>query len=290
MSHDTSREKPPLGTIIESQLDWLTMSWDEGTKADRVEAWAYSRGQAEERLGALATPFRLMGYEGWTLGRVRFGRRDGDALLQLSGDLAEKYADTLVPEADRISRVDLAVTIRMPTYAPFIAEDHYAEAHNHHAEHPKSATPWLVQDADGGSTFYIGRRASDRFFRCYNKEAEQAAVKDERGVDHYAACWRYELECKGGQARPVAAAAVSAASRPAFVREQLHHYCELHGLRPLFASDDNGVLVPGFRRRSDTESRLGWLRKSVNPAILKMIAEVDRAEILDALGLGQEPS
>jgi DNA relaxase NicK len=276
MDNDKATAPASQGRVVEAQLDWLTLGWEEGQAADRAEAWAFSRGQAERRAGFREAPFRLMGYEGWAVGRVRFGRRDGPALLQLSGDLAEKNADTLVPHATRISRVDIAVTVRLDPADPFLGETSYAEASNHYAEHPASALPWIVQTGSGGCTAYVGSRTSDRFLRIYDE-----------GAAHYKSCWRYELECKGTSAKPMALAVVSAADRPAFIQQQLHHYCLAHGIGPAFDDRGGRVLIPGFRRRSDTESRLNWIRRSVNPAILSLLSEVDRAEILDALGLGE---
>jgi DNA relaxase NicK len=286
MADPTQGKATPQGEIIESQLDWLTCSFDEGAKSDRVQAWAYSRAQHEKRAGARELPFRLMGFEGWTVGRVRLGLRDGTALLQLSGDLAERYASELVTVADRISRVDLAVTVRLPRRYDYLGEDAYAQASNYRASHPKAALPWIVQDDDNGCTMYVGRRASDRFLRLYNKAAEQIAQGDKEGVQHYERCWRYELEIKGRTARPAALAAVQTEDRPMHCQQQLHRFCTQHGIEPAYGVDQQAVLVPGFRRRSDYESRLAWLKKSVNPAVMQMMEEGDREDILEALGLG----
>lgn len=285
MTNGTTSDMAPQSTVIESQIDWLTAGWNEGPKADRAEAWAFSRAQRERREGADEKPFSLLGFSGWTVGRVRFGRRSGDALLQLSGDLAEVYGDMVVAEADRVSRVDVAVTVRLSLEDLFLGETTYAQAVTHREEHPKSALPWIVQDGDGGCTTYVGHRSSDRFLRVYNKQAEAAASGDQDSARRYANCWRYELECKGTVAFPMAVAVVGAADRPAFIQQQLHDYTVKHGILPAFGPSGNRVLIPGFRRRSDYQTRLTWLRSSVNPAILTMLEVGDRAEIMDALGL-----
>lgn len=281
---------PPDGQdrVIEAQLDWLTCGWDAGAKADRALAWAFAKAQHERRLGFKNAPFRLMGFEGYAVGRVRCGQRDGAVLLQLSGDLAEQHAAVVAFEADRVSRVDLAVTVQLAQRDPFLGESAYAQASNYRAEHPKSAMPWLVQDDDGGCTAYVGHRASDRFLRIYNKHAESVAAGDAEAVTRYERCWRYELECKGGASQPTAICALAVPDRPAHIQQLLHDYCSAHGIEPRFPSRGDRVLLPGFRRRSDYYSRLSWLRKAVNPAILSMLEVGDRGEILDALGLGLE--
>lgn len=274
------------GTVIESQIDWLTLGWDDGPKADRAEAWAFSRAQAERRAGYRELPFRLLGFDGWSVGRVRFGRRADAALLQLSGDLAESYADTVVAQADRLSRIDLAVTVRLAEPDELLGETTYAQAENHWQENHKRAQPWMIQDAAGGCTVYVGKRSSDRFLRVYNKEAESKDGGDPAAIVRYPNCWRYELELKGLAARPAALAAVGATDRPAFVQQYVHDYVSDHGIRAAFLPGGDRVLLPGFRRRSDYGTRLAWVRRSVNPALKQMLEEGDRAEILDALGLG----
>ena len=287
MSNATTIGENGQGVVIESQVDWLTAGWDEGDKADRAEAWAFSRAQREKRDGYREAPFRLLGFDGYAVGRIRFGRRSGDALLQLSGQLAEDNLGRIVAEAHRISRVDLAVTVRLSRADPFLGEATYAQACNHRAEHPAAARPWIVQDDDGGCTAYIGKRSSDRFLRVYNKEAEAKGREDAKQEAHYQACWRYELECKGVQALPVARAVSFTSDRRAFIQQYLHRFCSRRGIEPAYDPNDHNVLVPGFSRRSDTESRLTWLKRTVNPAIIQLLAEVDRADILDALGLGE---
>lgn len=274
------------GVVMEAQLDWLTAGFDVGAKADRAEAWAFARAQAEKRSGEREKPFALLGFSGWTVGRVRWGRRADAALLQLSGQLAEDYATTILAKADRVSRVDLAVTVRLAERDDLLGESTYAQAENHYDAHPKTAIPSIIQDGAGGCTVYVGRRTSDRFLRVYNKAAESIAGGDPIAIARYPNCWRYELECKGSAARPAALAAVRALDRAAHLQQYVYDYATDHGIRPAFGAVGNRVLEPGFRRRSDYGTRLAWLQRSVNPAILAMLEVGDRAEILDALGLG----
>lgn len=274
------------GQVIESQLDWLTAGWNEGPAADRAEAWALAQQAAEARAGGRPIPFALMGYQGTTVGRVRFGRRSDAALLQLSGDLAERHADDVLGSAERISRVDLAVTVRLAHPDGFLGEETYAQACNWRDLHPTSAIPSLVQDDDGGSTAYVGRRSSDRYLRVYNKEAECRARDDKKEAAHYLRCWRYELEVKGSPAFGSVRLACAAADRSTFLQSQLYAYCVEHGITPAFIPTHDAPLVPGFRRRSDAETRMAWLRRAVNPAILNLLEVKDRADILEALGLG----
>lgn len=289
MTNGTASAEPTQDHVIESQLDWITCGWDEGPKADRAEAWALAYQAAEARAGGRAIPFALMGFQGTTVGRVRFGRRSDAALLQLSGQLAEDRADDVLGSADRVSRVDLAVTVRLHTPDPFLGESTYAQACNHHDIHSASALPSIHADGDGGCTAYVGKRASDRYLRVYNKQAECESRDDADQAAHYQNCWRYELQTGGSVAFSSLRLACASSDRSAFIMNQLHAYCLDHGIAPAFTPTHDAPLVSGFRRRSDAETRMAWLKRAVNPAILTLLEVKDRSDILEALGLGGGP-
>jgi len=275
--------------VVESQLDWLTVAVHSQERNLDLEHFADELMRTSEagqnELGA----FRLNGYVGWRCGRVRYGTRQGAGLVQLSGQLAEDHFGELYPWVDRISRLDLAVTVRTPHYDPELGERHYYCADQWVRRKPHAALPWYVGDARGGFTFYVGDRASDYFFRCYNKQAESR--QDPEQARHYERCWRYELECKGGTAGLVARDIDTAGDRDRAWRVQgmVFDYCSRHGFAPAFAAEGGQRLTPGFRRRSDRETRLDWLAKSVAPAVRWLLDQGDRDAVLELLGLQEPP-
>lgn len=272
-------------TVIESQLDWLTCAAHTERGADEFAHLAQMFYQTTELPDAKPAPFRLKGYEGWQAGRVRFGARPGAAIIQLSGDLARAHFDTLYPLADSISRLDIAVTARLSQPDPFLGSRSYREAAHWYGLHPQAARPEQHSDADGGYTCYIGNRSSDWFLRVYNKEAESR--DDAAAAERYRNSWRYELECKGGTCGVLAAeiAARDGEDRAADIQSMLHEYCTHHGITPPFPHAGGAKLVPGFRRRSDRDSKLAWLAKSVAPAVSWLRDTGDIADIYQALGL-----
>lgn len=273
------------GTVIESQLDWLTFAVHTRDGVDWLKHSANRWATVERDAGNKVDPFRLMGYEGFRVGRVRYGERENAALVQLSGDLAEKLFDEVHGSQDSLTRIDLAVTVRLPEYQPDVAAEHFAEAMDHRAEKPHAARPQLVQDGDGGSTCYVGDRSSDWFLRVYNKQRECEHQRDEDGAERYQRCWRYELEVKGGAAAPVALLASRAASRSAWVQGRVYDYASAHGIDPRFPSTGDRVPLSGFRRRSDADTRLRWLRASVRPALEWLEGLGYSTEARKALGL-----
>jgi DNA relaxase NicK len=231
------------------------------------------------------TRFRLKGYEAWQVGRVRCGTRAGAAIIQLSGDLAATHFDTLRPIADTISRLDIAVTARLAERDDELGLRTYTQASRWYEGHNHAARPEAHQDADGGYTCYVGARTSDWHLRVYNKEAESR--DDPAQAEHYARCWRYELECKGPTVAVLAGeiAAHDGDDRARDIQSMVHEYVSHHGMTPVFPHSGGATLVKGFRRRSDRQSRLDWLERSVKPAVNWLSQTGDIADIYAALGL-----
>ena len=275
--------------VIESQADWLTVSAHGRDRAQGLAWLAHEWASAEKRKDDFVRPWRLMGYVGQMCGRVRWGQRDEDCcLVQLSGDVADKHLEEAVTLADTVTRVDMAVTIRTKSYDFNLGGNAYLHACWYHEANPTSALPWRVVNAAGGETVYIGSRESDYFCRIYDKFQESVQRRDPDDAEHYAQCWRYELECKGRVASPTAMALVAAPSRPAHCQRAVYDYLHEHGVEPGYPVDGQRVLVPGFRRRSDAESRLAHLSRNVRPTIeaLRQIGRLDDAII--ALGLADD--
>jgi len=272
-------------TVIESQLDWLTAAVHNGASAAHLERLANAWSAQEQHCGEQRVPFRLKGYDGFQRGRVRFGSREGAALVQLSGDLAARHFDTLVPLADSISRLDIAVTVRLPETDDDLGLRSFRQAKRWYDDHNHAALPSYHGDALGGYTCYVGDRSSDWFLRIYNKAAES---RDDPGQsEHYRHCWRYELECKGPTAPRLAAALAvpDEGHRSADIQQMLHDYVGRHGILPTFDQTGGQSLVKGFRRRSDRDSKLAWLAKSVRPTIAWLADTGDAADIWQALNV-----
>lgn len=274
------------GSIIESQVDWLTVSAHGRSGAQNMLDLARGLAEAERQKGNRLRRWQLMGYEGHHIGAVEYGQRDENAtVLRLIGDAAHTYFDVATSIADTVSRLDIAATWRAAPPDPLIGRNAYSLAEAFHREHPRSARPSFVGDADGGFTCYIGRRTCDTFFRIYNKEAEAKAKDDDEGAKRYESCWRFELEAKASVAARMAQVIADHEDRPHFVQGYIVSFLEAHGIAPPFLAGSPQTLLPGFRRRADAESRLKHLSRNVRPTIdwLRTEGKLDLAR--KALGL-----
>jgi len=274
------------GAVIEAQPDWLTVSVHSQKGVERMGALARILQDAERAEGNKLRKYQMMGYQGTIAGRVAYGTRDASAAeLRLSGDMAALAFDDAVACGDRITRLDVAVTWQSPVPVPHLGMHDYLRAKAWWQDHPASALPSRNGDAAGGFTFYLGKRASEYYFREYNKEAQERAQMKDRYDGRYDRCWRFELETKASVPWALMKKLRAAEDRAEFVQGYVHTYMVGHGLTPPFLSLGGQQLVPGFRRASDADSKIAHLGKNVKPTLdwLREQGELERA--LDALGL-----
>lgn len=274
------------GTVIESQVDWLTVSAHGRDAASNMLDYAHGLARREKGRGNRERRWRLQGYEGSHVGRVEYGQRDQEStIVRLIGALAEESLTDALSLADAVTRTDIAVTYRADPPDPFIGRNCYTNAELFYVKNPRAARPWFTGDAQGGFTCYVGARESSAFFRIYNKAAECVSTGDTEGLERYRGCWRFELEGKASLAGALANLVDDSADRADTVLRYVVSYAEAHGIPTPFMVDGPRSLLPGFRRRSDAESRIQHLARNVKPTLdwLREAGELDRA--LNALGL-----
>lgn len=270
------------GAVIESQVDWLTLTCTDREKLIDFRTWARHVLNAEGLQDNKPADFSRFGYTGVRAGRCSWGERaDGD-MATLSGDLANLELDRAMSLATNCSRVDLAVTFHFDNPPLCLERDYYHEYAEWAAprEHPSLGV--LVQNTNGGSTLYVGSRASDTYLRVYNKGAESGDVR-------YKDCHRFEVEVKGGRAAPTATEVSLCDAPQAHVQAAVHAYCWEHGVIPPFDSFGGARIVPGFRRRSDADSKLAWLKTQVRPTVAWLEESGHAGRVVAALGLESEP-
>lgn len=279
MTHDS-------GVLIESQVDWLTASAHGKERSQRLLDVAHHVSKEEASQGNQKRRWRLMGYEGYRVGRIAYGRRDdASCLVQLSGNAAEVALADVLGESDVVTRIDLAATWRATPPDPLLGRNQYALAELWHRSHPTSARPWFVGDSQGGWTTYLGSRQSSTFLRIYDKGAESLASDDREGLERYRGCWRFELEAKAAMAGALATMVEDRTDRAEYIRDYLVSFLEAHGMSAPFLAGQPVALLPGFRRRSDEESRLKHLARNVRPTVQWLESRGRGQDLREALGI-----
>lgn len=266
------------GTIKESALDYLTLTFKPGWNREAARARALALQAAEDAQGEPRKPFRLHGYVGVADGRVAWGDRPDGSLLQLAGATAELEASLLLPLASHVSRVDLAVTVHLPDKSLDPAKEGYASGLAFQPTHGKAPIYDYRERSDGGKQLSIGSRTSPRYGRVYAK-FEQCKLP------FYLDCFRYECELKGPVAPHSAARAVGSADRGAFVAAYVHKYFSERAVPCYFDTPDPDVRLDSYRPRTSDLSRALWLARACKPVIDKLIARGRIADVAAALGL-----
>ncbi len=264
--------------ILESRLDWLSATIKPGKRQTvvkgRVAAWIDARvDQGYDRSG-----FKTPLYEGFRTDGIAFGERTDDALITLSGPMAQVHGPTLITWADTISRLDVEVTLREPNLRANWAV--YVDALASLDERVKSGQlqTRLITKRPRGVTSYIGEGASDRMLRCYDKTAQSK--------DRYPpGCWRWEVQYRHKRAERVAQKLLDGSVLAA---ECLGVVCAAYA--------DHRIAVPtlciandwkdaGITLATDDERRLEWLKRCVAPAVERLTDHFGLDLVLDALGL-----
>jgi len=276
--------------VLESQVDWVTVAYHGHEQTDILGDFANGLIAGEVAAGNDPRPFDVNGYVGWRVGRVRYGERAEAGLLQLSGQLAEDHLHDLVPYASTVTRLDLAVTLRLDPPDILYGTGQYAQFVDHYHATEGSALPWEVADADTGHTVYLGSRRSDAFYRLYNKEQQCRADADAEGLEVYRACWRHELELHDDAAKAVAVALLAEPARAPALSGYVGDYVRKHGGSVDWDTSAAPAQVGSFRRRSDRATRLRWFAKQVAPALDRELQRGNQLEVWRALGLQGAPT
>jgi hypothetical protein len=268
-------------TVKEAQVDWLTLTFKEGGPWIRAKANALALQAAEARDGEDTTPVWFKGYTGEQCGRVGILQRDDGGLIRVSGALADEAFPHLQPLASNVSRIDLAVTLRLPPGYPNPMKEGYARGPT--MVPPRGAAPdyQLIEHSRKGTTLYVGSRTSPRFGRVYDKWAESQ-------LDFYRGCTRYELEAKSRLAARLAAVVASAPDRRSTIRAVVRDYFEPRGVTVDCDDDDPDVRVSAYRPRTSDLSRLHWLSTQVKGVADDLRARGRGADVDAALGTNAE--
>lgn len=249
--------------VLSAGIDWITTTTRDEHRRTFVGMLARKWLSAAAADGHEIKDLSWNGYIGQRTEGVSFGDRGDGTLVRLSGEQARLHADVLAARVDHVSRLDFQVTLRdenenrdwAEVAANLLAQDERISS--------GQTSTVLVTGNKTGSTLYIGRRVSDRFFRLYNKHAESKGAWPE-------GTWRWEVEYKGRRAETWSSRIANCAWSPDDSRAVV-----------VAAFGDYGLDVPAGRipsrwadksprKQTDDESRLKYLGVTIRPMVAKL--------------------
>lgn len=179
----------PVYPIYSAGIDWVT-GWNVGG-FNTIMAAHYMDGLFEvlkERGHHIQNSSR-MGYIGRASDGAFHGFHEGKSLSILSSDLAREFGVGLIKVSQRISRLDLQVTVDTGAERPVLSRSvfHFATQSKNGPGRPREFK--LTQTHPQGDTLNVNKRSSDTYGRLYDYGAAHKMDEKHR-------YWRFEMETK----------------------------------------------------------------------------------------------
>jgi len=265
---------------LSSGVDWLTATTSDEQTAQgwyRVfQEWKETLA-GEHNGNSGQKRWSALGYIGWSISGMRIGGNKNDGfIVVLSGPDTSKLWRHFAQHRQRITRMDLAVTITAGFELPGVAEKYYSTLSG---EDKSKRSYSVIRNTKGGQTLYVGARSSDQFGRVYDKGAQSGTYPS--GFK-----WRYEVEYKKPRANIAAKALMAFEAQEAKrVVSTVYHWFEERGVRPLFSSSGDGIRLETEAKVDSDKKKLNWLRAQVSPSVEYLLSRGRGREALVALGL-----
>jgi hypothetical protein len=262
-------------------VDWLTITANTADRKKIILLRYLRLEEALKLLGETRKTWKWRGYEGCTIGGIRWATRADSDILILSGQDAQSFWRTMAYLATNCSRVDLSVTARTHRCYPRLLHAYKAWLNVNGSALARRCT--VVERVDGiGMTLNVGKRSSDQFGRVYDKGAEQNSPLDIHRL------WRYEVEFKDERAKKVLAQLISEKGReefPANICSTVHTWFDQRDVPPIFQKRGQALTLDLQATITSTSQKLAWLSKQVRPAVKNLSEQGYLEEVLVALGL-----
>jgi len=271
-------ESSNVSPVIKSLgVDWITCTTREPFAGISLISAAEELAHSQALAGHDAKLWGMAGFEGFVCGGVQWGNRNQEAMVRLSSDAAFTSWRSFYRLAESVTRIDLQATVFYgPYYARRITRD-YRHARRFRVGKARSASVSVIRCTDGGYTVYLGKRASDRYGRIYDKWVESR-------LEFYRECVRYEVEFKGRLALGAARAIAKARNEVDATGGLLRDFFCARGI-DLPAIDAARCHLNGPQVTVNDHRSLEWLRAQVRPTIERLIKHGHRQAVYDALNV-----
>lgn len=272
-------------TIIESRVDWLTVSAKSPERLHGIAGIAAQGLLNEQMRGERLRTFHSLGWDTARAGMWTLAQNEKGGYVSVGGEDAERWSRSLLMLANHCSRIDYCTTIQFPTGLdnpiPAIMKDlNEAYGEDRLADNIQR---YSGLKKDRGIT--IGRRTSPFFGRIYDKTLQS------RGL-YPRSCWRFEIELKRHASEHehslylVEPKRLDLAGR--IVRDHFRHWnVDVPGIHgPTIR------LAKQLRKPSDADRALAWLARQVRPTV-EWLFEIGRGEdvkraLFENLAIAQE--
>lgn len=252
--------------LIDAGIDYVRVTSSDTRAKVRMGEYFARVAQRDAKLGYKVVKGGCFGFYGHKTRHALYGDKKEWALLQASGYEA-KGGLKLAHEGIQASRVDLQLTYRVETgMVENTIREAYRAACAHEAPERRHMKVSMIEQRAKAQTVYLGSRASDVFFRIYDKF-------EESGKEEYRDCVRFELELKGRASKALWQQLSNGCMSLLQALEMVVHMLAERGVMvPNQDIQDMDILLPP-RQKTSEESTAAWLKKQVSPVLRRLTQE-----------------
>lgn len=250
--------------LMDAGIDYVRVTSAEDSAKLRMVAFYQAIVSRDEKLGYDEQRGGAFGFVGHKTRHALYGYKREWAMVQASGYEA-KGALKMAISGTQCSRLDLQLTYYVGEgEVEGVIRNAYNQACALGDPQRRHMNVTMIESRHKSQTVYIGSRASDIFFRIYDKFAE--SKKEE-----YRGCVRFEVEVKGRASKALWARLI--------VGEE-----DMFGMLTMLVGllKERGIEVPNpeieahdvvhFRKpKTLTENRISWLARQVAPTVTKLV-------------------
>lgn len=263
--------------VFNAGIDWLTCTAKNGSPAFALERVADMQVDIQRSRGVRVTNQSWLGFTGYKLPQLFFGRREHDVMLCLSGALSDSIGLQAIACSSNVSRLDLQVTIFTAGEVASLGRAAWSRCRQIAKGKGRPRSFSLIVGHPEGETFYVNSRSSDNFGRVYDKGVESK-------LGPAGMLWRYEVEFKRKVAKQEAAALPPQEQLGPYVSDRVRSWMTLRDLEPPWEA---GCWFGYEHRALEAPDRdvLAWYDRSVSVSIGKAVKEFGLKVVLERLGL-----
>lgn len=272
---------PHLSTSVRSVgVDTVTCSAALDDNGNPLLDMAYQLMLDEVAHKSKLSRFQRAVFRGYQSKHVGWGVSRGRCLVELRGNAAYNHALHAIGLAERVSRLDVQVSVFQHPYDHDMALNIYLGARTKAAQRGRPSTFRMQGESDGGTTLYVGSGASRYQARLYERfyKSHDKADKD---------VWRYEVQTRRERAMQMADILRESENTLHTVQGAVHRHFERRGVVPIFDPSAAVDIPPLPEPETDAERSLRWLGSSVAPALDRHRAWGSYQEAIQALGIFQ---
>ncbi len=264
--------------IVSSGFDWLTVTEVDGKFTEELFQTAMRIEKGEAGNGHTREDWSAMGYVGFKTGALKYGeRRAVEGIMILSGPLAEKAGYSPKIRADRVTRVDVQVTVRLDPPDPLLASRLQRKLQKIYRGKKRKPFLSLLQDQTG-DTLYVGKRGNDISLRFYDKSFQMN--EQLTGV-----CWRYEVQYRREPAKKAMRLIKTADNPNLTVVGLIASEFEKRSIVVGFSSVHSVSAIEMGRELTTNDGKIAWLEKCVAPVITQLCFAGYEEQVINALSL-----